>query len=99
MRSVVTEANVLKLDRAINVLQRYRPPRILILGTLTHNFLGSFQSGQCFGDLRANRNHLQNRRDEEHKVQVVGDVPAGRQGVTNHLLATDVHGRGPNKSQ
>ena len=57
-RSVVTEADVLKSNSALNVGERYCSTRILIFRLLVEDLLRTLEPSQRLGKLRANRDNL-----------------------------------------
>ena len=72
----------------------YGAPRIFVLGTFIQNFARALQTGQRFGDLRADAHDLKYRRHQETEKQRVGDESAQGHDSGKNLAGSDVHYRG-----
>ena len=78
LRAVITETHIFERNGADDILEADRASRILVFGPLAQDLLGTLQSRQSLGHLGADLHDLQDRRDQEHEIQVVGNIAAGR---------------------
>ncbi len=67
--------------------------RVLILGAFAQNFARSLQPGQSFGELRADADDLEDRRDQERQQSGEGNEIAERHSLWDRgdLVRADVH--------
>src|SRR5208337_4368028 len=75
-RLLVGKGDVLEGDLAANLGEHDLAVRVFVLGRFVQDLTRAFQTGNRFGDLRSNTDHLKQRRGEIAEEHGVGEEPA-----------------------
>ena len=97
--AVVTEADMIENNIANNLRERGSSLRVAVFRLFGKNLVCPLQAGDCFGELRTDRNHLNDGRDQETEKQCVSEEAAHRKGARQYLPRSDVHDDGANHSE
>ena len=73
------------------MIDAQRPRRVVVFGPLAQHLARALQSRQCFRDLRADHDNLENRRDQQPQKNGVGHKGAERHVPGNNLARSQKH--------
>ena len=87
----IGEADVFESDFAADGPERDGAARVAVFGVLHQDFVRAVESGQRLGDLRADADDSENRRDQERQERGEGDESAERECAREDLARADEH--------
>ena len=88
---LVREIHVIERDRTVDAPERLRAARVVVLGAIREHLLRALEPGDGLGQLCADGDDLEDRRDQEAEEHRVGEVPAERERAVEDVTRARVH--------
>ncbi len=96
---LVAEGDVLEGDIAVDGRQDDGAVGLAVLFVLAHDLGGAIETGERLGELGADGDELNDRRDHEGEKHGVFDVAADVEAMGGDFLGAEVHDEGADDSE